>query len=89
MRAAWLKESPFPVIAKHLSREAQWNGQAKTRVLFARGSTLDKPISLYLHWDKRALQKDKMMQHVDLTLQTSPAIGMATYLFSPSLLTAV
>ena len=35
--------------------------------------------TMYLHWDKRALQRDKMTQHVDLTLQTSPAIGMATY----------
>ncbi len=89
MRAAWLKGSPFPVIAKHLSREAQWNGQATAQILFALESTLDKPISLYLHWEKRALQRDKMVHHVDLTLQTSPAMIMATYLFSPSLLTAI
>ena len=90
MRAAWLKESQFPVIAKPLSKEAQLNGQATTtQVLFAPESTLDRPISLYSHWVKRALQRDQMTQHVDLTLQTSPAMRMATYLYSPSLLTAI
>ncbi len=89
MRAAWLKESQLSVIAKPLSKEAQWNGQATAQLLFALGATLDKPISLYLHWEKRVLQRDKMMHHVDLTAQISPAMIMATYLFSPSLPTAI